>query len=62
MFTTRNRAEAEALITLACPMNHAGEYIAPELAEEQTMANLNAFSDRLEDLYNKYINTNTQRD
>ena len=56
MFTTRNRAEAEALITLACPMNSAGQYIAPELAEEQTLENLNAFSNRLEDLYNKHIN------
>ena len=55
MFTTDTREEAEALITLACPMNSAGQYVAPELAQEQTMENLDAFGSRLKHLYNKFI-------
>ena len=36
-------------------MSLGGEYFAPELAEEQTLENLEAFSDRLEDLYNRFV-------
>jgi hypothetical protein len=32
-------------------MNMNGEYIAPELAREQTLDNLDAFGDRLERYY-----------
>lgn len=55
VFTTNTKEEAELLITLACTMSYDGEYIAPELAEEQTLENLEAFSDRLEDLYNRFV-------
>lgn len=55
MFSTETEEEARALITLACPTNYAGEHIAPELAEVQSLDNLRAFSDRLENLYNRYI-------
>jgi hypothetical protein len=40
--------EAQRLITLACETNTAGEYIARELIEEQTIDNLRAFGERLE--------------
>lgn len=39
--------EAHKLITLACEMNMRGEYIAKELAQEQTLENLDAFGERL---------------
>ena len=55
MFTVNNEEEAKLLITLACPTNYNGEHIAPELASEQTMENLTAFSDRLDDLYRRFI-------
>jgi len=53
VFTTDTKEEAEALIALACPTNTAGQHIAPELADEQNMENLQAFSARLERLYKK---------
>ena len=55
MFSTDTEEEAKALISLACEKNMAGDYIARELAHEQTLENLQAFSDRLNDLYTKYI-------
>ena len=55
MFTVNNEDEAKRLLTLACPTNLRGEHIAVELANEQTMENLGAFSDRLEGVYAKYI-------
>lgn len=55
MFSVENEEEARRLITLACPTNLAGDYIAPELATEQTLENLDAFSDRLQDIYARFI-------
>lgn len=55
VFTTDTPEEAEFLINLACPLTYDGKRIAPELAEEQTIENLNAFSARLADLYEKYV-------
>jgi hypothetical protein len=55
VFSVENEEEARQLITLACSTNYSGEYIARELVEEQTLDNLNAFSKRLERLYNQYI-------
>lgn len=55
VFTTDTKEEAEALIALACPMNYNGDYVAPELAEDQSIDNLNAFGDRLADLYHRFI-------
>ena len=60
MFTTDTKEEAELLLTLACPVNVDGEHIARELAEEQTMENLAAFSARLNDIYHKYIKRSEQ--
>ena len=55
VFTVNNEQEAKLLIRLACPTNLQGEYIAPELAEEQTLENHYSFGDRLNDIYHKYI-------
>lgn len=48
MYSVDTEEEARALITLACETNAAGEYIARELIEEQTLDNLIAFGERLE--------------
>lgn len=58
MFSTDTEEEAKALLTLSCEKNMKGEYIARELAHEQTIENLQAFSDRLDGLYTKYIKRN----
>lgn len=33
---------------MACPTNIHGDFVAPELAEEQTLENLKRFADRLQ--------------
>lgn len=51
VFSVNTEEEAQRLLMLACKRNYAGELIAPELAQEQTLDNLWAFGDRLEGLY-----------
>lgn len=48
MFSTDTEEQAKSLIVLTCPMGADGHYYARELAEEQTLENLQAFSDRLQ--------------
>lgn len=48
MFSTDTEEEARQLIVLTCPRTKGGEYVARELVEEQTIENLQAFSDRLQ--------------
>jgi hypothetical protein len=48
VFSVDTEEEAQRLLTLTCPVNMAGEFVAPELAREQTLENLEAFSDRLQ--------------
>ena len=47
VFSTNTEEEAQSLIVLTCPMGYAGKYYARELATEQTLENLQKFSDRL---------------
>jgi len=47
VFSVDTVAEARRLITLACPMDDSGNYYARELAEEQTLDNLQKFGDKL---------------
>lgn len=47
MFSVDTEEEAKKLIVLACPRDDYGNYYARELLEEQTLDNLDAFSDRL---------------
>lgn len=51
VFTTNTKKEAEELLALACEQNAEGKYIARELAHEQTLENLQAFSERLNAYY-----------
>lgn len=52
VYSVDTEAEAKLLLTLACPTNMHGEYVAPELVEDQTLDNLQKFSDRLDRTYN----------
>jgi len=51
VFSVNTEEEAKRLIVLTCPMNVDGQYYARELAEEQTLENLQAFSDKLVKAY-----------
>lgn len=47
MFSVDSEQEARDLILLCCPRDDAGTFYARELAHEQTLENLQAFSDKL---------------
>jgi hypothetical protein len=47
VFSVGTEGEAKDLIVLACGTNQWGQYIARELVMDQTLENLQAFSDRL---------------
>lgn len=51
MFTVDTEEEAEELLVLACPRNLNGEFIARELATEQSLENLEKFAQKLETCY-----------
>jgi hypothetical protein len=55
VFSVTDAEEAKRLLTLACSTNYAGQYVARELVEHQTLDNLQAFGDRLADIYDRYI-------
>jgi len=48
VFSVGTEEEARALLAMSCPKNLNGEYVAPELVQEQTLANLEAFARRLQ--------------
>lgn len=47
MYSVNTEAQARELLMFTCPRNYNNEFVAPELAAEQTLENLRAFSDRL---------------
>jgi len=47
VFSVTTEEEALQLITLTCPTDLGGRHYARELANEQTLENLYAFSDHL---------------
>jgi len=51
VFSCDTEEEARALLNRTCPKNYRGEFVAPELAEAQTLENLYAFGDRLQKAY-----------
>lgn len=55
VFSVGDEKEARELLTLACSTNLRGEYVAEELVMEQTLDNLDRFSDRLQLLHDKYL-------
>lgn len=50
-FSVDSEEEALQLLTLACPLDQAGNFVARELAQTQTINNLVAFSHRLAEAY-----------
>jgi hypothetical protein len=53
VYSVDTEEEAQSLLIAACPRNRHGEYVAPELVEEQTLENLEAFGDRLAAIHDK---------
>lgn len=47
MFSVDTEEQAQQLIILTCPRDDRGIHYARELAHEQTLENLQAFSDKL---------------
>lgn len=47
VFSVESEEDAEKLINLCCPRDMAGVHYARELAHEQTLENLQLFSDKL---------------
>lgn len=47
VYSVGDEEEAKALLIMSCGRNLAGEFVASELAREQTLDNLQAFSDKL---------------
>lgn len=48
VFSVETEDDARALIVASCPRDTAGHFYARELAEEQTLENLERFAQRLE--------------
>lgn len=55
MFSVGDPAEAKALIVATCSIGLDGRYYAVELANEQTLENLELFSQKLEHVHSKYF-------
>ncbi len=55
MFSVADEEEAHDLIVLCCPTNATGQYVAPELAREQTLENLYAFGERLKKMHDEVL-------
>lgn len=51
IFSVNTKGEARRLLIITCPTNYKGEFIARELAQEQTLENLYHFGDRLRAIY-----------
>lgn len=51
VMSVNTEEEAEKLLIAACARNEHGEFVARELAHEQTIENLFAFGDKLEKYY-----------
>jgi hypothetical protein len=48
VYAVADEKEAQDLLVLTCGTNIRGEYVADELVHEQTLENLERFSDRLD--------------
>lgn len=54
MFGVATEKEAEMLVIMACPKDTEGKHYARELAAEQTLENLVAFSDKLQEYWDRW--------
>lgn len=48
MYSVETEEEAKKLVGLVCPRGLGGDYVAPDLVEDQTLENLAKFSHRLD--------------
>lgn len=55
MFSVADEQEARELLVLCCETNNLGEYIARELAREQTLERLNEFGSRLRKMHDEVM-------
>jgi len=55
VFSVGSEAEAKSLLTVACQTNIDGEFIARELAQDQTIDGLFAFGERLEKMHERMV-------
>jgi hypothetical protein len=55
VFSVSTEKEAKMLIAMTCPLSMDGDHYARELAEDQTLENLVAFSDRLQVAYDRFM-------
>jgi hypothetical protein len=55
VFSVDTEKEARLLLTMACQTNYQGEFVAGELVNNQNLENLQAFGDRLADMYSRYF-------
>jgi hypothetical protein len=55
VFSVSTMEEAADLLVLACETNVMGEFVARELAVEQTLENLEAFSTRLDQAHDVLV-------
>jgi hypothetical protein len=55
VYSVNSEGEAQQLLILTCPRNRNGEFVAPELAEEQTLNSLYAFGERLHKAYGEMM-------
>ena len=46
-FSVGTKEEARSLLVMTCSTNKEGDFVARELAQEQSLENLSCFSDRL---------------
>ena len=53
VYSVDTEEEAKQLLIAACPRNNNGDFIAPELATEQTLNNLYAFGHRLANIHER---------
>jgi hypothetical protein len=61
VFSTNTEEEAKELIVMCCPLGYDGHYYARELAHEQTLENLQRFSDKLAHAWTLLQNSRQRR-
>ncbi len=54
-FSVDTIEDAQKLLVLTCPKNLKNQFVAPELAREQTLENLYSFGNRLQETYRKFV-------
>ena len=55
VFSVGSEKEAESLLALCCSKNYTGDFVAFELAQQQTIENLARFGRRLAEWHDRYI-------